>query len=248
MYNYENRYAVVTGAAQGIGFAIAKRFVEEGAAGVAIIDANGEKVAQAGKELEALGKGKVLACHCDITSYDKVVETMNAILEQFGKVDILVNNAGVTRDAMFHKMTVDQWNLVVNVNLQGTFNCTHALINQMRNNGYGRIVNMSSKSAWGEVGQANYAATKAAINGLTKTLAREGARKGITCNSLEPDFIETPMMVAIPEDNMKKRLSEAPMQRMGKVEEVAALVAWLCSEEASYVNGDNIAINGGTRT
>ena len=248
MYNFNGRVAVVTGAAQGIGLAIAKRFVSEGVDAIAILDANAAKLEEAGKELEALGSSKVMACACDITSYDKVVETMNGIIEKFGKIDILVNNAGITKDAMFHKMTVDQWNAVINVNLQGTFNCTHAVINQMRANGYGRIVNLSSKSAHGQLGQANYAATKAAIVGFTKTLAVEGARKGITCNCLEPDFIETPMMVAIPEADMAARLAQAPMQRMGRVEEVANIVTWLASEEASYINGDSIPVNGGTRT
>lgn len=248
MYNFSDRYAVVTGAAQGIGFAVAKRFVEEGIAGVAILDWNAETVKKAGEELAAAGTSKVLALQCDVSNYEMVEGVMKQVEEEFGKIDILFNNAGITRDAMFHKMTLDQWNAVIGVNLQGVFNCTRTIINGMRNRGYGRIINMASKSVYGEVGQANYAATKAAMVGFTKTLAKEGARKGITCNAILPDFINTPMMNAIPEENMKMRLAQAPMQRMGEVSEVANLVMWLASDESSYVSGDCIDINGATRT
>lgn len=248
MYDFLTRYAVVTGAAQGIGFAVAKRFVEEGIAGVAILDWNEETVAKAGEELAAMGPSKVLALKCDVSNYEMVESVMKKVEEEFGRIDILFNNAGITRDAMFHKMTLEQWNAVVGVNLQGVFNCTRTIINGMRDRGYGRIINMASKSVYGEVGQANYAATKAAMVGLTKTLAKEGARKGITANAILPDFINTPMMNAIPEDNMKMRLAQAPMQRMGEVSEVAALVVWLASDESSYINGDCIDVNGATRT
>ena len=248
MYQFSTRYAVVTGAAQGIGFAIAKRFVEEGIAGIAILDWNAQTVAEAGKQLEALGSAKVLALQCDVSNYDMVAEVMEKVETAFGRIDILVNNAGITRDAMFHKMTVDQWNAVIGVNLQGVFNCTRAVINGMRQRSYGKIVNMSSKSAYGEVGQANYAATKAAVIGITKTLAKESARKNITVNAIAPDFIDTPMMRAIPEENMAARIKAAPMQRMGSVDEVAALVMYLSSDESSYVTGDCIDCNGSTRT
>lgn len=248
MYDFSTRYAVVTGAAQGIGYATAKRFVQEKIAGIAILDWNGEAVEKAGKELETLGTSKVLALQCDVSDYEMVQNVMTKIEQEFGRIDILFNNAGITRDAMFHKMTLEQWNAVIGVNLQGVFNCTRTIINGMRNRGYGRIINMASKSVYGEVGQANYAATKAAMVGFTKTLAKEGARKGITANAILPDFINTPMMNAIPEENMKMRLAQAPMQRMGEVSEVAALVVWLASDEASYINGDCIDVNGATRT
>ena len=248
MYDFHNRYAVVTGAAQGIGFGIAERLVQDGCAGVAILDLNPTAVAEAVKKLEAYGKSKVLGLECNVAKYDMVHDCMEQIVAAFGRIDILVNNAGITKDAMFHKMTFDQWNAVIQVNLQGVFNCTHNVINGMRQQGYGRIVNMSSKSAYGEVGQANYAATKAALIGFTKTLAKESARKGITVNAIAPDFINTPMMNAIPADNMAARIKAAPMQRMGNVEEVAALVAFLVSDESSYVNGDCIDVNGATRT
>ena len=248
MYDFHNRYAVVTGAAQGIGFGIAERLVRDGCAGVAILDLNPTAVDEAAKKLEAYGTSKVLGLECNVAKYDMVHDCMEKIVAEFGRIDILVNNAGITKDAMFHKMTVDQWNAVIQVNLQGVFNCTHNVINGMRQQGYGRIVNMSSKSAYGEVGQANYAATKAALIGFTKTLAKESARKGITVNAIAPDFINTPMMNAIPADNMAARIAAAPMQRMGNVEEVAALVAFLVSDESSYVNGDCIDVNGATRT
>lgn len=248
MYNFDGKYAVVTGAAQGIGLAVAKRFVQEGCSGVAILDWNEETTKAAGEELAAMGNSKIVALKCDVSNYDMVENCMKTIEAEFGQIDILFNNAGITRDAMFHKMTLEQWNQVIGVNLQGVFNCTRTVINGMRNRGYGRIINMASKSVYGEVGQANYAATKAAMVGFTKTLAKEGARKGITCNAILPDFINTPMMNAIPEDNMKARLAAAPMQRMGTVEEVGNIVVWLASDEASYINGDCIDVNGATRT
>ena len=152
MYDFSTRYAVVTGAAQGIGFAAAKRFVEEGIAGIAILDWNGEMAATAGEELAAMGSSKVLALKCDVSDYKMTESVMKKIEAEFGRVDILFNNAGVTQDAMFHKMTLEQWNSVIGVNLQGVFNCTRTVINGMRNRKYGRIINMASKSVYGEVG------------------------------------------------------------------------------------------------
>lgn len=242
--------ALITGASQGIGACIAKRLAKDGY-NVAINHfpsdsdkANAEKVAE---ECRSFGVEAELFA-ANVADYAQCEAMTKAVKERFGSIDALVNNAGITKDAMFHKMTVDQWNAVIQVNLQGVFNCTHNVINGMRQQGYGRIVNMSSKSAYGEVGQANYAATKAALIGFTKTLAKESARKGITVNAIAPDFINTPMMNAIPADNMAARIKAAPMQRMGNVEEVAALVAFLVSDESSYVNGDCIDVNGATRT
>ena len=245
---FDNRYAVVTGAAQGIGYGIAKKLLEEGVSGVAILDMNEERLDTVAAELNAMGKGKALAKVCNVADNEAVKKVMQEIEAEFGKIDILVNNAGITRDAMFHKMTMSQWDLVIDVNLKGTYNCTSAVFGGMRERSYGRVINIASTSAYGNLGQANYAATKAAVIGFAKTLAKEGARKGITANAIAPDFIDTEMMRAVPADFLAKRLKEAPMQRMGTIEELAAVVAFLASDEASYVSGVCIDVTGATRT
>lgn len=246
--SFAEQYAVVTGAAQGIGLGIAKAFVKEGIAGIAILDWNQEAVEAAAKELEAMGNSKVLALRCDVSKYEMVAAVMEQIENEFGRIDILVNNAGITRDAMFHKMSVAQWDTVMNVNLNGAFYCSRCVINGMRERNYGRLVHISSVSAYGNLGQANYAATKAGLIGLSKTIAKEGARKGITSNCIEPDFIDTEMMRAVPADFLQERLKSAPMQRMGSVEELASAVLFLASKEASYISGVTLDCNGAVRT
>ncbi|NLF28359.1 MAG: SDR family oxidoreductase [Clostridiales bacterium] len=246
--SFEDRVAVVTGAAQGIGLGIAERFVREKVGGIAILDWNADAVEAAGERLRAMGGGKVLALRCDVSDYGAVAEVMGRIEAEFGRIDILVNNAGITRDAMFHKMTAEQWRAVVDVNLNGTFNCTHSVINGMRDRGFGRIVSIASTSAYGNVGQANYAASKAAIIGFMKTLAKEGARKGITANAIAPDFIDTDMMRAVPADFLERRILEAPMRRMGSVDELASACVFLASDEASYVSGVCLDCTGAIRT
>lgn len=249
MYNgFAGKIAVVTGAAQGIGLGIARRFMQEKIGGLAILDWNEDAVAAAGQVLQQMGDSKVLALKCDVADYHMVAAVMKQIEQEFGRIDILVNNAGITRDAMFHKMTLEQWNAVINVNLNGTFHCTHCVINGMRDRGYGRIISIASTSAYGNVGQANYAATKAAIIGFMKTLAKEGARKGITANAIAPDFIDTDMMRAVPKDFLERRLKEAPMQRMGTIEELASACMFLASDEASYVSGVCLDCTGAIRT
>jgi len=241
------KYAVVTGAGKGIGRAIAERFLEDGVAGVALLDLDLALVTATALELDPTGE-RAIAVSCDVSDQDAVHEAFQTVTERFGRVDILVNNAGITRDAMFHKMTMSQWDLVIDVNLKGTYNCTSAVFGGMRDRSYGRVINIASTSAYGNLGQANYAATKAAVIGFAKTLAKEGARKGITANAIAPDFIDTEMMRAVPADFLAKRLKEAPMQRMGTIEELAAVVAFLASDEASYVSGVCIDVTGATRT
>ena len=248
MKGFEGKVAFVTGAAQGIGYTIAKRFVEEGVKSLAVVDWNLEQAQKAADELNALGTTKAIAVKCDVASPENVHEAFEMIRNELGPVDILVNNAGIIRDAMFHKMGFEAWDRVLKVNLYGVYNCTQEVIGSMRQRGYGRIVSMSSSSAYGAVGQTNYAATKAGVIGFTKSLAKESARKGITVNAVAPDFIDTPMVRSMPEDVMKATLERVPMQRMGTPEEVAGLVAYLCSEDASYVTGTCIDCSGADRT
>ena len=248
MNGFKGRVAVVTGAAQGIGLAIAKRFVAEGVQGLAVVDWNLEMAEKVAAELNAAGETQVIAVKCDVGSYEMVEEAFAKIETELGPVDILVNNAGITRDAIFHKMTFQQWDAVMKVNLYSIFNCCRVVINGMRQRGYGRIVNMSSTSAYGNPGQCNYAATKAGVFGFTKTLARESAGKGITVNAIAPCLIETEMMLAIPEANLKAAIDSHPMHRLGKPEEIAALTAYLCSDDSTYVSGTVINCAGAACT
>ena len=167
------------------------------------------------------------------------------IMERFGRVDILVNNAGITRDGMFHKMSIDQWTQVINTNLNGAFYWCHFLINQMRERGYGRIINISSASVRGIVGQTNYSATKAALEGFTNSLAKEVAAKGITVNCVAPGATKTAMYDAVPEKVYNAMIESNPMKRLGKPEEIGEVIAFVASERASYLNGQWILVNGG---
>ena len=193
---------------------------------------------------ESLGE-KAMAVKCDISKNEQVEAAAQQIMERFGRVDILVNNAGITRDGMFHKMSAEQWTQVINTNLNGVFYWCRALINQMRSQGYGRIVNISSASVRGTVGQTNYAATKAALIGLTTTLAKESGAKGITVNCVAPGATKTAMYDAVPEHVYNAVIEANPMKRLGRPEEIGEVVAFLASERASYVNGQWILVNGG---
>lgn len=237
MNGFKGRVAVVTGAAQGIGLAVATRLVEEGVKALAVVDWNLELAEKVAEELNQKGETKVIPVKCDVGSYEMVEEAFAKIEAELGPVDILVNNAGITRDRIFHKMSFQEWDAVMKVNLYSLFNCCRVVINGMRQRGYGRIVNMSSTSAYGNPGQTNYAATKAGVFGFTKTLARESAGKGITVNAIAPCLIETEMMLAVPEANLKASIASHPMHRLGTPAEVAALTAYLCSDDASYVSG-----------
>lgn len=236
-----NKIAVITGAGAGIGEATARIFAREHIAGLAIVDYNFEA---ATKVAESLGDFAI-PVKCDISQHEQVQEAAKQILDHFGRVDILVNNAGITRDAMFHKMNLDQWLAVINTNLNGSVYWCHALINQMRDQGYGRIVNISSGSVRGIAGQANYAATKAALIGFTNTLAKESARKGITVNCVAPGATDTAMYRAVPEQVMTAMIQSNPMNRLGKPEEIGEVIAFVASERASYLNGQWILVNGG---
>lgn len=236
-----NKIAVITGAGSGIGEAAARIFDRENIEGIAIVDYNFEAACRVA---ESIGE-KAIAVKCDISKAEQVEAAAEQILARFGRVDILVNNAGVTRDSMFHKMSVEQWTSVINTNLNGTFYWTHALIDQMRTQGYGRIINISSASVRGIVGQTNYAATKSAMQGFTNSLAKEVASKGITVNCVAPGATKTAMYDAVPKHVYDAMVESNPMKRLGKPEEIAEVIAFVASERASYLNGQWILVNGG---
>ena len=244
MYDFSGKIAVVTGAAQGLGEAIAKRFLNDGIPGVALLDLNEEVLAATAARLDPEGN-RVMPVACDVSGPDSVAQAFQAVERRFGTVDILVNNAGITRDAMSYKMTAGQFDAAVKVSLYGSFYCVQQVVNGMRERGYGRIVSMSSLASRGNVGQLNYASAKAGIIAMTQTLSMELGRYNITANCVAPGMINTDIIKTVPEKNMNAILSNIPMRRVGEPEEVASLVAFLASDEASYISGQCVRITGG---
>lgn len=240
----QGKNAVVTGAAQGIGAAIAKRLFQEGAS-VALLDINRDAAGLAASEIDPAAD-RLRAYGCDVADRAAVAEAFAAIGEDLGRVDILVNNAGITRDAMLHKLDDDGWDDVIAVNLTGVANCCRAVVPGMRERGYGKIVNMSSVSAFGNVGQANYGAAKAGVIGFTKCLAREVARCGCTVNCIAPSYVDTEMLRAVPEKVMERFIAAIPMGRLGTVEELAAVAAFLAGDDSSFITGECIVVSGGS--
>ena len=238
------KVALVTGAAQGIGKAVALLLARNGA-DIVISDINLEKAEETAKEVQALGR-KALATKVDVATLGDVEKMVEAILAQFGKVDILVNNAGIARDKLILRMTEEDWDAVLNINLKGTFNCTKAVVRHMSKQRSGKIVNIASVvGEMGNAGQGNYAASKAGVIGFTKTIAREFAQRGINVNAIAPGYIETPMTDALP-DKAKEELKRLiPMDRLGKPEDVAEAVLFLVSEASSYITGHVLNVNGG---
>lgn len=245
MGNLIGKYAIVTGGAKGIGAAIVKRFAMERASGIAILDYDLETAARTAAEYAG---GNVIALKCDISDADNVQKCIAQVRAQFGRIDILVNNAGICRDALFTKMSGDAWDRVIQTNLYGSYYCLREVVPVMVAQGYGKIVNISSSSAHGNVGQANYSASKAAILGLTKTLARELGAKGITVNAVSPCYIETDMMTGIPEELSKAILRMIPMHRMGSVDELASAVYFLSNDDSRFITGIELPVNGGMFT
>lgn len=244
MKRLENKTAVITGGADGIGKAGVKRFAEEGA-NVIIWDVNEAKAQDTIAELES-SKLQVSFMKVDTSNRSDIEKSTEAIIEKYGKIDILVNNAGITRDASLKKMTPEQWQQVIDVNLTGVFNCTQIVSVHMVNNSYGRIINTSSVVAlYGNFGQTNYVATKAGVIGMTKTWAKELGRKGITVNAVAPGFILTEMVKKMPEDVLKMMQDKVPVKRLGDPEDIANAYVYLASDEASYVNGTVLSVDGG---
>ena len=235
----ENKVAIITGAARGIGGEMAKLFAKEGAK---VIAADMAPLTYEAKNVEhyTLNVTDAAACRA-LTEYAK---------EKYGRIDILVNNAGITRDAMTRKMTDEQWDLVIDINLKGVFNLTRYVGPLMEEQGGGSIISISSVvGEYGNIGQANYAATKAGVMGLTKSWAKEFARKGIPVrvNAIAPGYVMTDMMKTVPEDLLKKFASQTMLGRLGQPEEIAKAALFLASDDASYVTGHILSVNGGMR-
>lgn len=239
----QGKVAIVTGAARGIGKGIALKLAQEGA-NVVLCDVLLDSVNATAREIKEQS-GNVLAVAGNIASFDEVTHIFDETLRAFSRVDIVVNNAGINRDAMLHKMTLEQWNEVIAVNLTGTFYMTQMAAKYMREQEYGRIINISSASWLGNIGQANYAASKAGVVGLSKTAARELARKNVTCNVICPGFIETDMTKAVPEKVWETMISKIPAGFAGKPSDIGNLVAFLASDEAAYITGEVINVGGG---
>ena len=240
----QGKNAIVTGGAKGIGAAIVKRFIAEGAAGVAIFDFDEERAKETAKEIG----GNIKVFKCDVSNAENVEKAMEQALKAFGRIDILINNAGITRDAIFHKMTDDQWKQVMSINLDGTYNCSKYVVPLMREQKYGKIVNMSSVCATGNPGQANYSASKAAIEGFTKTLSKELAARNITVNAIAPANIDTDILATIPDHMRAMTMFMSPIHRYGTVDELASVALFLASDESSYVTGVVLHVNGGMYT
>ena len=245
MMRFENQVAVVTGAGRGIGHAIAVRLAREGArvASVSRTEANAQKTAD---EINAARADAAKAYSVDVSDHPGVQEIGAQILEDFGRVDILINNAGVTRDGLSMRMSIEDWDTVLNTNLKGAFNFVQAVQRSMIKQRSGRIINISSVIGLiGNAGQANYAASKAGLIGFTKSLAREVASRGITVNALAPGLIETDMTKVLSDEIRKNILSKIPLGALGQPDDIANAVAFLASSEAKYITGQVLAVDGG---
>ena len=238
------RVALVTGASQGIGRACAVRLASAGAA-VAVAARNQEKLDELVSEIKASG-GNGVAFPLDVSDEEQIKSTFKAVLGQLDKIDILVNNAGITRDQLVMRMKRADWDMVLNTNLTSAYCCIQQVIGSMLKQRWGRIVNVSSIfGQMGQAGQANYAASKAGLIGLTMAIAREVASRSITCNAVAPGFIETAMTSGLPDDVKQTGLKLIPLGRIGTPQDVANAVAFLASEEASYITGHVLNVNGG---
>ena len=240
------RLALITGGMGGLGETISTKMADAGYAVAVTYSPSNKTVDQWIAAMKA--RGYDFRAHaCNVTDFDSCRTCIEGIAAALGPVDILVNNAGVTRDMTFRKMTKEDWDVVLHTNLDSVFNMTKQVCDGMVDRGWGRIINVSSvNGSKGAFGQTNYAAAKAGMHGFTKALALEVAKKGVTVNTISPGYIGTKMVTAIPREILdSKILPQIPLGRLGKPEEVAGLIIYLCSEEAAFVNGANIAINGG---
>jgi 3-oxoacyl-[acyl-carrier protein] reductase len=241
----EGRVAIVTGGARGSGRAIVEKLASLGA-NVAIADMLLDLAEKSAAEISQMTNKSIIAIKVNVSDGKSSTEMVDRALAEFGKVDILVNNAGITRDTLILRMEEADWDAVLDVNLKGAFNCSKAVIRPMMKQRYGRIVNISSVSGQaGQAGQTNYSASKAGLIGFTKALAREVASRQITVNAVAPGYIPTSLTNDLPEELKKSILAATPIGRMGKPEEIAVAVAFLASQEAAYITGQVLAVDGG---
>jgi 3-oxoacyl-[acyl-carrier protein] reductase len=238
------RVALVTGASQGIGRTCALKLAAQGAT-VALVARNQEKLDELVKEITAAG-GKASAFSLDVANEEQIKTVFKDAIAQLGKIDILVNNAGITKDTLIMRMKRADWDAVINTNLTSAYLCTQQVISSMLKQRWGRVINITSIfGQTGQAGQANYAASKAGLIGLTMALAREVASRNITCNAVAPGFIETSMTSVLPDEFRQTALKMIPLGRVGAPDDVANAVAFLASEEASYITGHVLNVNGG---
>ena len=248
MDKLKGKVALVTGGSRGIGKAIAKRLASEGATVVINYTQNESAANQTKKEIEELG-GQAITSKFDVSDFETVHREIDKIIEKYGALNILINNAGITQDTLLMRMKEEDWDNVISINLKGTFNCTRAVTRTMFKQREGRIVNMTSVvGEMGNAGQTNYAASKAGIIGFTKACAREMAPRGITVNAISPGFIKTDITDNLPEELKQDYISRIPLNRFALPEDVAGAVAFLVSDDASYITGEVFRVNGGIYT
>ena len=240
----KNKVSIITGAAQGIGLATALKFAAEGAI-VVVCDLRAEGVDAAVSQLQATG-AQALGFPLNVTDREAVDAMVAAVKQRFGRIDVLVNNAGITQDARLQKMTLQQFDAVIDVNLRGVFHCSQAVADTLVAQGSGVILNASSVvGVYGNFGQTNYAASKFGVIGFTKTWSRELGSKGIRVNAVAPGFVETPILATVPDKVLDQMRAQVPLHRLGRPEEIANVYAFLASDEASYINGAVIEVSGG---
>jgi 3-oxoacyl-[acyl-carrier protein] reductase len=243
--DFVGKVALITGGARGIGKVISETLSKKGSH-IVVADINFELAQATAVQINESYNVKTMPIQVNVANLENVTSMVDQVIQFFGKVDILVNNAGITRDTLIMRMTEAEWDQVIDINLKGTWNCSKAVIRQMLKQRYGRIVNISSVSGLaGQAGQTNYSASKAGIIGLTKALAREVASRGITVNAVAPGFIPTDLTKDLPEDLKEMIIKSTPMGRMGTPQEVANAVAFLASDDASYITGQVLSIDGG---
>lgn len=253
MGRFDRRVAVITGAARGIGFGIAQRLASEGAS-IAILDLDETAAQEAASRLQTTEEARAIGVGCDVVDSAAAEAAVQRVVDELGGIHILVNNAGVTRDNLLFKMTEEDWDLVMGVHLKGVFNMTKAAQSRFVEQKYGRILNLSSVSALGNRGQANYSAAKMGVQGLTRTLGIELGPFGITANAIAPGFIVTEMTDATarrlklePEELQRLNAEATPVRRVGQPEDIAAAAAFLCSDEASFITGQTLYVDGGRK-
>lgn len=245
MKRFENKIVLVTGAGRGIGASIAKRFASEGAEVIVNYSGNDEAAQKTVDEITATG-GQAQKYKCSVNDSESVKVMIDEIIKEFGRIDILVNNAGITKDGLMLRMTDEDFDRVIDVNLKGTFNCTKYVSKYMLKQKSGKIINISSVVGLsGNAGQVNYSASKAGIIGITKSAAKELSSRGITVNAVAPGYVDTDMTKVLSDNIRNEILKNIPLQRIGNVEDISNCVAFLASEDASYITGQVISVDGG---